>query len=403
MFFNYLIAQVVVPEASSQAISYYTSGNMLWILQWIWTLTIPLLFIVTGLSVKLGRFADKYGKSRFFSYFIYLVVFVILYQLLNLPLDFYASYIRENQYGLSTQTIARWLGNFGKWTMVIMLASLTFTWCFYLLLKKSPQRWWIYSSLMGIGITIIMTFIYPIWIDPLFNDIGPLKDKQLEKSILELAARAGIENGRVFEVDKSKDTTMVNAYVAGLGSTERIVIWDTTIKANSKDAILFIMGHEMGHYVLRHGWLLMGYLSILYFAIAYLTYRVTNYLLQRYQLQLGFQDLHDFASLPLFLFLVSFFILVSTPFYNYFSRYTEREADRFGIEITKNNEVAAQLFAGATHEHLMNPRPGNIYKIWRCSHPPLGERIDFCNSYCPWKTNQSLKYAAYFKEVEKIE
>jgi STE24 endopeptidase len=401
MFFTYLIAQVAVPEASAQAMSYYTSGNILWIFQWIWILAIPLLFVVTGFSGKLGTFAEKYGKNWLFSYLIYLVVFVILYQLLNLPLDFYASYLREHNYGLSTQTLARWFDNFGKWSMVIMFTALSFTWSFYLLLKKSPRRWWFYSSLISIGITFIMTFAYPIWIDPLFNDIGPLKDKQLEKSILDLAARAGIEDGRVFEVDKSKDTTMGNAYVVGLGNTKRIVIWDTSIKSNSNDGILFIMGHEMGHYVLHHGWLLMGYFSALIFVICYLTYRFTNFLLPRYQLQLGFQRLYDFASLPLLLFLISFFIFLSIPIFNYFSRYMEREADRFGIEITRNNEVAAQLFADAVHEHMANPRPGIIYKIWRSSHPSLGERGDFCNGYCPWKANQPLKYAEYFKVEEK--
>src|ERR1700733_5671992 len=107
MFFSYLIAQVAVPEASAQAMSYYTSGNILWIFQWVWTLAIPLLFVVTGFSGKLGTFAEKYGKNWLFSYLIYLVVFVILYQLLNFPLDFYASYLREHNYGLSTQTLAR--------------------------------------------------------------------------------------------------------------------------------------------------------------------------------------------------------------------------------------------------------------------------------------------------------
>ncbi len=197
-FFTRMLAQVAVPEASAKAISYYHSGNFLWIFQWIWTLGLPLLFLVTGFSGKLGAFSKKYGKNWFLSILVYLVLFVGLYQLLNLPVDFYANYIREHEYGLSTQTLGRWLDNYGKMTLVLFLGAAAFTWIFYLLLRKSPRRWWFYSSLVSVGIAFIMTFAYPIWIDPLFNEIGPLKDKQLEKSILDLAARAGIEDGRVF-------------------------------------------------------------------------------------------------------------------------------------------------------------------------------------------------------------
>ena len=171
-------------------------------------------------------------------------------------------------------------------------------------MKKSPQRWWVYSGFLSIGIAFITTFAHPIWIDPLFNEIGPLKDKQLERSILDLAARAGIHDGRVFEVDKSKDTTMGNAYVAGLGSTKRIVIWDTSIQANSKEGILFIMGHEMGHYVLHHAWWWLACFSFFAFAILYLIYKATNFLLPHYRKRLGFHYLYDIASLPLLLFLI---------------------------------------------------------------------------------------------------
>lgn len=390
-------AHVAVPAATEQAMSYYHSGNVLWILQWAWSLIIPLLFLATGFSGKLGTFAEKYGKKWFFSTSLYLILFVAIYQLLNLPLDFYASYVREHEYGLSTQTLSRWLDSYGKWTLVIMLSTVAFVWIFYLLIKKSPLRWWLYSWLVSIGIAFIMMFINPIWIDPLFNDVGPMKDKQLEQQLLNLASRAGIDDGRIFEVDKSKDTKMGNAYVAGLGNTKRIVIWDTSIKGNDLDGILFIMGHEMGHYVLSHNWLLMGYFSIIAFVISNLTYRTANFLLARYQKRFGFNHLSDIASTPLLLFLISFFILLSNPIFHYFSRYMEREADRFGIEINQNNKAAAKLFADAVHEHMANPRPGIIYKIWRSHHPSLGDRVDFCNSYCPWEKGQSLKYGQYFR------
>lgn len=402
-FFTLMCLQIGVPEASSKAMSYYQSGNILWMLQWVFALIIPLLILMTGCSGKLESIAKKYGKNWFLSIVIYLALFIGLYQLLNLPLDYYSNYVREHEYGLSTQTFRRWLANYSKMTLLGFVISAAFIWIFYLLLKKSPRRWWIYSSIVGVGISFIMNFAYPIWIDPIFNQIGPLKDKQLEKNILELASRAGIEGSRVFEADKSQDTTTGNAYVVGMGSTQRIVIWDTAIKANSKESLLFLVGHEMGHYVLNHGWLLMGGLSIFFFLIAYLIYKVTNCLLPHCQKRFGFQHLYEIASFPLILFLVSFFILLSTPLYNSFSRYIEREADRFGLEITRNNEAAATLFANAVHDHLVNPHPGVIYKIWRSHHPSLGDRVGFCNEYRPWETGSALKYDSYFEAVADIE
>ncbi len=390
-------AQVIVPEASEQAMSYYQSGNMLWLLDQLWSFIVPLLFLITGFSGKLASFTERWGKKWFFALSFYLVVFVGLYQLLDLPLNFYAGYVRDHAYGLSTQTVGRWLDNYGKTALVILVSALAFVWIFYLLLKKSPRRWWFYSSLVSIGILFIMMFIQPIWIDPLFNQFGPMKDKQLEKQILDLAARAGIENGRIFEVDKSQDTKMLNAYVVGFGATTRIVLWDTTLKQLKPDEILFVMGHEMGHYVLHHIWWDMLYLSALSFLLFYLVYRSANFLMRRYQKRFGFKHLSNSASLPLLLLLVNIFLLLASPLSNYISRCMERQADRFGLEITQNNQAAGEAFVALQQENLANPWPGPLYKFWRSTHPPLGERVTFCNTYCPWAQGESLTYIKYFK------
>jgi len=225
-----------------------------------------------------------------------------------------------------------------------------------------------------------------------------MKNTELEGRILKLAARAGIENGRVFEVDKSQDTKTLNAYVIGFGSTNRIVLWDTTIQRMTPDEVVFVMGHEMGHYVLHHIWWSMVYFSALSFVIFYLTYRSANYLLRRYQMKWGFTQLYNIASLPLLLFLTTFYSLAFSPLSNYVSRVMEHQADQFGLEITQNNEAAAKAFVVLQLENLSNPRPGALFKFWRCTHPPLGERVEFCNSYCPWKSSEPLKYAKYFVE-----
>jgi Zn-dependent protease with chaperone function len=354
-------AQVVVPEVSEAAMRYYNSGNILWIVNQAWSLIVPLLFLVWGFTGKLSEFAKRWGKKWYFAIVIYLVLYLTLSQILGFPLDYYAGYLRQHEYGLSTETLRHWFDNYGKSFLIGLIGAAAFVWIFYLILKKSPRRWWFYGSLVGMGIVFITSLIQPIWIDPLFNTFGPMKDKQLEEQILALASKAGIQGGRVFEVDKSQETKALNAYVIGFGSTKRIVLWDTTLKAMTPDEILFVVGHEMGHYVLNHMWWGMAYYTALSFAVFYLTYRSANFLMRKYQHRFGFNQLSNIASVPLFLLLIGIFMLLATPLSNWFSRHLEHEADRFGLEITQNNQAAGEAFIVLQHGNLANPRPGPLY------------------------------------------
>jgi Zn-dependent protease with chaperone function len=133
----------------------------------------------------------------------------------------------------------------------------------------SPRRWWLWTGLAAVPFIVLMLLIAPIWIDPLFNKFGPMKDEALEAQILALADRAGIAGSRVFEVDKSVDTKAVNAYVTGVGQTKRIVLWDTIIAKLERRELLFVMGHEMGHYVLGHVPETIAFLSLVILATFY--------------------------------------------------------------------------------------------------------------------------------------
>lgn len=391
-------ANVVVPEATAEAMKYYSSGNILWLIGQAWGFIVPLLILFTGFSGKLSTFSARWGKVWFFTIALYLVLYGLITTALSLPLDYYSSFIRQHAYGLSTETLAKWFGDYGKSFLVGLAVAIAFVWVFYLLLKKSPRRWWFYSALVSTGFMFIMIVVQPIWIDPLFNNFGPMKNEKLEQKILNLASRAGIDNGRIFEVDKSSETKTLNAYVVGIGAAKRIVLWDTTIQQLNTDELLFVMGHEMGHYVLHHMWWGLGYFTALSFAVFFLTYLSANYLMKRYKWRFGFAHLYNIGSIPLLLVLTSFYMLLFSPLTNCFSRHLEHQADIFGLEITQNNKAAGMAFLILQKENLANPRPGPIFNMWRGSHPPLGERIDFCNNYCPWEDGEPLKYGKYFKE-----
>lgn len=386
-----LRAPVPVPEPSEKALSYYNSGSVLWVVSVAWSMLVPALFLFTGLSARLRDRARAIGRGWFFTVALYSVFFTLLTFLLDLPLA-YAGYVRHHAYGLSNQTLGKWLEDTGKGLAVgIVLGALTL-WLPYLLLRKSPRRWWLYTGVVAVPFTAVMLLVTPIWIDPLFNDFGPMKDKALEADILALAERAGIEGSRVYEVDKSVDTKTVNAYVTGLAGTKRIVLWDTILQKLDRSEILSVMGHEMGHYVLGHVRQAIVVAAALILLGLWVVHRSADALIRCYRDRFGFGELADVASLPLILLLFNLTLFVLSPAVLAFSRHNEHEADRFGLELTRDNRAAALAFVKLQEENLAIPRPSLLYKLWRASHPLLGERIDFANSYRPWETGEPLAY-----------
>ena len=300
-------------------------------------------------------------------------------------------------YGLSNQTFQKWLTDSLTALAVASLVGPLVVWVPYLLLRKSPTRWWLYTAVALVPFIVVGNLVAPIWIAPLFNKFEPMHDKALETRILALADRAGIEDGRVFEVNKSVDTKVLNAYVVGVLSTKRIVLWDTTIKRLDERELLFVMGHEMGHYALGHIWQLIVLSSLTFMLLFYAAYRTAGAVLVRYGDRFGFTRLDDVASLPLILVLTSLCGLVIAPAQNAFTRHIEHEADRFALEITQTSHSAGTAFVKLQTDALGVPRPGLLFTLWRQSHPLLGERIDFANEYHPWWDGQLLVYGSHFK------
>jgi STE24 endopeptidase len=391
-------ARVAVPEPTPQALSYYRSGNVLWVVGNIWDLLIPSLLLFVGVSSRIRDWARRIGRKWFVIIGLYFIAFSLIIFLVDLPLTYYQGFVRQHAYGLSNQTFGKWAQDEVTGLLIGTVVGVLFLWVPYLLLVKSPRQWWLYTGLLAIPFIVLVSLVQPIWIDPLFNTFGPMKDKALEADILTLAERAGIEGGRVFEVAKSEDTNAINAYVNGFGATKRIVLWDTILAKLNREQLLVVMGHEMGHYVLGHTWKLILSLSALIIAALYVVHQTAGWLIARYRHRFGFSELSDVASLPLILVLFSLASLVVTPIALGVTRHFEHEADRFALEITHDNYAAATAFATLQQENLAVPRPGRLYTWWRASHPTLADRIDFSNDYRPWESNQPLVYADRFRK-----
>jgi STE24 endopeptidase len=388
---------VAVPEPSAKAVRYYRTGIGFWLFDVAWGLAIPLVFLFTGFSAWLRNVAHRIGRRWFFTVALYLVLFALVSFVVDLPLAYYEEFVREHAYGLSNQTFSKWMGDSLKGLAVGLVLSGLFGWVPFLFLKKSPRRWWLYTSLMAVPFLCLVMLVAPIWIAPLFNKFGPMQDKALETRILSLASRAGIEGGRVFEVNKSVDTNAVNAYVSGLGGTKRIVLWDTIIAKLTPGELLTVMGHEMGHYALGHVPRTIAFASVMILLTLYLAHRSADGMIRRWSGRFGFDRLSDVASLPLIILLTNAFSLLVGPAFLGYSRHIEHEADRFALEITRDNHDLAMAFVKLQKENLGVPRPNPVVVFFRSSHPTLGDRIDFANTYEPWEHGEPLRYGPLFR------
>ena len=384
-------AEVRVPEPSPLAVRYYRSGNVLWAVGTGLSLLLPALLLYTGWSSRMRSLAFRLGRSWLPALMVYALLFTAISAILGLPLAFYEGFVRQHAYGLSNQSLNKWAGDWLKGVGLSGLGLALVLWIPYLLLRRS-RRWWLYAGLASAPIATFLLIVAPVWIDPLFNHFGPMKDHVLEQRILRLAERAGIEGSRVYQVDKSVDTKTINAYVTGVGATKRIVLWDTILEKLNPDQVAFVAAHEMGHFVLGHVAALIGVITLLVTLSLYVVHRLAGRLISRSSDRFGFDRLSDFASLPLLLLLSTAVSLITTPLVLAYTRHQEHEADRFGLELTRDNHAAATTFVRLQQENLAVPRPGAWYMLWRSSHPSLGERVDFANRYRPWAQGRPLRY-----------
>jgi Zn-dependent protease with chaperone function len=372
---------VQVPQPSELAMRYYRSGMRLWAFDICWAVIVPAVIAFSGFSARLRDLARKLGRWWFPTVGIFVVLYLGLVFLIDLPLAYYQGFVRQHAYGLSNQTPLKWMNDSLIRLGVEMIVGFCFAWVPYLLLARLPRLWWLITALLSVPFLFAAVLVKPIWIDPLMNQYGPMKDKRLERSILDLASRAGIEGGRVFEVNKSVDTKAVNAYVTGLLGTKRIVLWDTLIARLDENELLVVMGHEMGHYVLGHVVRSILLSSLVTVLSLYLVDRAGRLIVSRYSQGLRFDTLADVASVPLLLLLVHLTSLFLSPVVFAYSRYQEHEADRFALDLTHANHSGGMAFVKLQRENLSNPRPGWIYRVFRATHPSIGERIDFFNAY----------------------
>ncbi len=372
----------ITPERRA-LLNKYSNFSMGWsvfyeVVDWI----ILLLVAFSGASFGLLRQAERLSAKRSVQFLLYLLFIMLALTLVTLPLDIYRDYVVEHQYNLSNQTFSSWLGDWAKAFPVGYIVAAIAAGFIYFLIRRYPRQWWLYFSIGAIPFVILMIVIVPVVVAPLFNKFEPLQDPQLKTEILDLAGKARIEGADVFQVDASKQSTKVSAYVTGLFGTKRIVLYDTIIKAFSRDELLFVMAHEMGHYVMHHVWYAVVMIILLLLISTWAVARFLPAIVAKYRNRLKFDDLGSYASLPLIMLAISVISFFAQPVTNGTSRYFEHRADKYAIEMTGYNRQAARVaFEKLSAYNLSDPDPNAFVEFWFYNHPALWRRIKFVEEY----------------------
>lgn len=361
-------------------------------------------FVILWLT-KFGRslkhLARRASKRFFFQCIVFVAIFWGLVSLVRFPLEYYSGFTIEHRFDLSTQGFSSWFGDWAKTLGITVIAMVVIVWAFYCIARHSPKRWWLFFWLALIPPALLVMFIEPYVIEPLYFRFTPLANTEpaLAAAIERMIQHAGLKipESRIYEMNASAKTRTLDAYVSGLGGSKRVVIWNTTLRDLTPEETLSVLGHETGHYVLHHiikefvcdemlalGWFFVGFL-------------VLNAVINLKGRETGIESVADLASLPLVMLILTAILFLASPMYCAISRYYEHQADQYGLEVTHGilpdpNASMVHSFQTLEADDLSDPNPKPFIVFWIYTHPPIADRIRFAERYRPWAEGKPLEF-----------
>ncbi len=362
------------------------------LIDFVYGLFVLFFILKLRLAPKYRDWAERISSRRSVQALIFAPLFFMTLGVLSLPTEIYENWV-ERKFGISVQSWSSWIWDWTKGQFLGIVLGIMLISILYAVIRSSPRRWWFYFWLVSLPIAVILVFLQPLVVDPMFHKFEPLsqKDPALTASLEQMVQRAGqnIPPERMFWMGAGEKTTALNAYVTGLGASKRIVVWDTTIAKMTTPQIVLVAGHEMGHYVLEHIWKGLAFAALILFILFYLGYRTAGGVLARWGSRWGIRGLDDWASLPVLLLLLSIFAFIANPISSAFSRHIEHQADQYGLEVTHgllpdSGQTAAQSFQVLGEVDLSDPEPNPIDVLLFYSHPPIPDRVRFALTYNPW-------------------
>jgi Zn-dependent protease with chaperone function len=381
------------PAKLKRAEALNRDGNWLWAIGTAWGIVYLLLFLRLHRAARLSRFSARITQRPWVQGLIFLPLLIVAIRLLNLPLSL-AGHHLGLAYGLS---IERWPAWFWDWTkgLLVSLAISTFVGSLlFAIVRHSRRRWWLWFWLLSLPLMLAGVYAEPLIIDPLFNHFEPLSRShpELVAQMERVVQRSGerIPPEHMFLMKASEKTTEMNAYVTGFGSSKRVVVWDTSLKKSTPDEVLFIFGHELGHYVLgdvTHGLMMAAAGTLL---ALWLSFHLVRKLVCLYGARWQVPAVEDWSAVVVLMLIFNVFSILSEPISNSISRYVEHRADVYGQEVVHGivadpQATGVHSFQTLGEESLDIPDPNPWMVFWTYSHPPTAKRAEFARDYDPWK------------------
>jgi len=294
--------------------------------------------------------------------------------LASLPFSLYGTFVIEKRYGFSTISFQLWLIDLVKGIVITIVLMGILLSAFLSLMFYAPGSWWLWVWLVYASFQMLMVWLYPLVIAPLFNRYEPVGSESLREAIVAMMARVGLKTEGVFQVDEGKRSRHSNAYFTGLGATKRIVLYDTLLASHSDDEILAILSHEIGHWKKRHVLKQLLFMEAAALFVFYLAWRLIGWdMLYR---TFGIEQVVPFVGLLLLAVLFEPLTFFLTPIASLVLRRFEREADDFSRHLMGDKAAAlAEALKRLAKDNLANLHPHPLYAGFYYTHPPLVERI----------------------------
>ena len=381
------------PDKLAKAIAYATARNRLHFIAAAYGILALAGLLAWKLAPRLRNLAQSASRRRIVQAYIFAPLLLLAIDVLELPVSLYGHHL-SLKFEQSIQGWGSWFWDWTKGELLSFALAGVLVWILYAVIRRSPRRWWFYFWLAAVPIVVFLMFIEPLAIEPLFFKFEPLAAKQpaLVAEIGKVVARGGLEipPDRMYEMNASEKLNSLNAYVAGIGASKRVVVWDNTIRKMTSGQILFVFGHEMGHYVLGHIWIGIAAASLGILVFLFLAYHTMR-------LALPPEAVADWASLPVLLLVLAVFGFLAEPLSSSFSRMLEHNADVYGLEVIhgivpNSAEEAANAFQILGEVSLDDPDPSRFIEFWLYDHPSIAERVRFASQYDPWGAGQPPKY-----------
>ncbi|MCX7016669.1 MAG: M48 family metallopeptidase [Candidatus Sumerlaeota bacterium] len=331
--------------------------------------------LASGLSAAMGRWALRFDfQSPWLHAALYLAFLGVLNEIVFFPLSYARGHWLERKYGLSRQTTREWLSDHAKSVALNAVLMLLLTEILYTFVWGGGRWWWLWTAGAFTLVFVALARLAPVLIFPLFFKFKPIAEGELRERLARLAERAGTAISGIYEMNLSSKSRTVNAALAGLGRTRRIILADTLLERFPVDEVEIVIAHELGHHLKAH--LLKG--MALQTAMIFLFLWLVDLIAAPAAARLGFAGLGDVGAFPLLALVGAALGVALMPVTNAILRGFERQADRYAIEATGRPETFLAAMRRLGSLNMADPSPHPLVEALFYSHPSIQRRLELC-------------------------